>query len=177
MERMREIYSPSLAARPASPALLPSADWPHSFLLLRHERAEAAMKQPPKIDAGLLLLRWVLGVIVLFHGVFKLTHGVAWISDLLQGRGLPGFFAYGVYVAEVVAPILLFAGAYTRLAALTIVFDMLMAIVLAQHKALFTVNDGGGWGIEVEAMILFDALVLALTGGGRYALMTGARRR
>ena len=130
----------------------------------------AAMKQPPRIDAGLLLLRLALGVIVLFHGVFKLKHGVGWIGELLASRGLPGFFAYGVYAAEVVAPLLLFVGAFTRLAALTIAFDMLMAIVLSQNKLLFTVNNGGGWGIEIEAMIFFDALVLALAGGGRYAL-------
>lgn len=129
------------------------------------------MRRAPRIDAGLLLLRLALGTIVLFHGVFKLTHGVGWIGDMLRGLGLPAFLAYGVYVAEVVAPILLFVGAFTRLAALAIAFDMLMAIVLAQHRALFTVNEGGGWGVEVEAMIFFDALVLALAGGGRYALI------
>jgi len=136
----------------------------------------AAMTKP-RIDAGLLLLRLALAVIVLFHGVFKVTHGVGWISDMLASRGLPGFVAYGVYAAEIVAPILLIVGAFTRLAALTIAFDMLMAIVLAQHKWLLTVNAGGGWGIEIEAMILFDALVLALTGGGRYALMGRAASR
>lgn len=129
-----------------------------------------AMKYPPRIDAGLLLLRVALGVIVLFHGVFKATHGVGWIGDLLASRGLPAFLAYGVYVAEIIAPFLLFLGLFARLAALVIAFDMLMAIVLSQHRFILHVNGGGGWGIEVEAMILFDALVLALAGGGRYAL-------
>jgi putative oxidoreductase len=132
----------------------------------------AAMKQPPRVDAGLLLLRLALGAIVLFHGVFKLTHGVGWISDMLANRGLPGFVSYGAYVAEIIAPILLFIGAYTRLAALTIAFDMMTAIALAQHRLIFHVNGGGGWGIETEAMIFFDAVVLALAGGGRYVLLS-----
>jgi len=128
------------------------------------------IKQPPRIDAGLLVLRLILGVIVLFHGIFKLTHGVGWIGDLLRNHGLPAFAAYGVYVAEVVAPFLLFVGLFTRLAALTMVFDMLMAIVFAQYRGIFRVNGGGGWGIEVEAMILFNALAIALAGAGRYSL-------
>jgi putative oxidoreductase len=123
-----------------------------------------------RIDAGLLLLRLTLGAIVLFHGVFKATHGVGWISDIMRRHGLPGFGAYGVYVAELLAPPLLFLGIVTRLAALTIVADMLVAILLVQYRQLFTVNRGGGWGIEIEAMILLTALVLVITGGGRYAL-------
>jgi len=128
------------------------------------------IKQPPRTDAGLLVLRLILGVIVLFHGIFKATHGVGWIGDLLRNHGLPAFAAYGVYVAEVIAPFFLFVGLFTRLAALTMVFDMLMAIILAQHAGIFRVNGGGGWGIEVEAMILFNALAVALAGAGRYSI-------
>ena len=55
-------------------------------------------------DIGKLLLRVTLAVIVLFLGIFKLTHGVAWIQGPLAALGLPGFLAKGTYVAEVVAP-------------------------------------------------------------------------
>ena len=131
----------------------------------------AAMKQQPlRVDAGLLVLRLALGTIVLFHGVFKATHGVGWIGDLLRSHGLPGVLANGVYVAEVIAPVFLFVGAYTRLAAIVIAFDMFMAIALAQHQGLFSVNQGGGWGVEVEAMIFCMGVALGLTGGGRYAV-------
>jgi putative oxidoreductase len=163
MDRMTEIYS----ARPL--ALLTDArnvEVPTS----EGRAVERISKQPPRVDAGLLVLRLALGTIVLFHGVFKLTHGVGWIGDLLQRHGLPGFAAYGVYVAEVAAPFFLFAGAFTRLAALTMVFDMTMAIVLSAYRGILHVNGGGGWGIEVEAMILLDALALTLAGGGRYSI-------
>jgi putative oxidoreductase len=125
-------------------------------------------------DAGKLLLRLTLGGILLFHGVFKLTHGVAWIEGPLGRFGLPGFLAYGVYVAEVLAPILLFIGWKARLAALVIAFDMLMAIVLVLRPRLFTVNQsGGGWGVELEGMILLVAVSVFLLGSGRYRLGRG----
>lgn len=125
-------------------------------------------------DFGKLVLRLGLAVILLFHGVFKLTHGVEWIKGPLSGLGLPGFLAYGVYGAEVVAPILLIAGWKARLAAWVIVFDMAMAMVLVLRPRLLTINPGGGgWGVELEALILVSALVIALIGSGRYRLGRG----
>ena len=37
---------------------------------------------------------------------------------MLAGMGLPGFLAYGAYVGEIVAPLLVLAGLFTRPAAL-----------------------------------------------------------
>ena len=126
-------------------------------------------------DLGKLVLRVALGVIVLFHGIFKLRHGVAWIAQPLAGLGLPAFLAYGTYVAEVLAPVLLIVGYKARLAALVIVFDMLMAMVLVLRPALITINErGGGWGVELEALIFLSALAVFLLGSGRYRLGRGA---
>ena len=125
-------------------------------------------------DLGKLLLRLALGAILLFHGIFKLTHGVDWIAGPLGAVGLPGFLAYGTYVAEVLAPILLFVGWKARLAALIIAFDMVMAMVLVLRPRLFTVNQGGGgWGVELEGMILLVAISIFLLGSGRYRLGRG----
>ena len=121
-------------------------------------------------DLGKLLLRLGLGSIVMFHGVFKLTHGVDWIKGPLAGFGLPGFLAYGTYVAELFAPILVVIGLWTRAAALVIALDMLMAFVLVLRANLFTVNAmGGGWAVELEALILITALAVVCLGAGRYA--------
>jgi hypothetical protein len=40
-------------------------------------------------DLGKLLIRIAVGGIMIFHGVFKLTHGVDWIKQMLGGLGLP----------------------------------------------------------------------------------------
>lgn len=49
-------------------------------------------------DAGKLVLRLAVGVLVLLHGVFKLQHGVGFISGMLEKAGVPGVVAYGVLV-------------------------------------------------------------------------------
>jgi putative oxidoreductase len=125
-------------------------------------------------DIGKFILRVTVGGVLLFHGVWKLMHGIGWIPPILHMHGLPGFLAYGVFVAEVIAPILLFAGWMTRLASLTIVIDMLMAFLLVLHNSIFTVKPGGGgWGIELEAFLLFSALALFFTGSGKYSVSRG----
>ena len=122
-------------------------------------------------DAGKLVLRLAVAGIILFHGVFKLTHGVAWISQPLGELGLPGFLRYGAYLAEVVAPFFIVAGYWTRLAALIIAFDMFMAIVLVLRSQVFAVKEmGGGWGIELEALLLLGSLALFFTGAGKYSI-------
>ena len=129
---------------------------------------------PKSTDLGLLVLRLALGVILLFHGVAKLLHGVAWIEQPLAGLGLPGALAYGVYLAELVAPVLLVLGMWTRIAAAAVVVDMAMAIVLVLRPRLFAINPmGGGWAIELEALILAVAVALCFAGGGRYRVGSG----
>jgi putative oxidoreductase len=130
----------------------------------------------PAPDAGLLVLRLGLAAILLFHGIYKVTHGVAWIAGPLGRVGLPAFVAYGVYVAEVLAPVLLILGLWTRIAALVIAFDMVMAIFLARSGDVMKINPmGGGWAIELEVLLLVAAVALALAGGGRYSIDGGRR--
>jgi len=139
---------------------------------MNHTRPSAAD------DVGRLLLRLAVAVIVLFHGIYKVTHGVQWMAQPLAAVNLPAFLAYGTYVAEVLAPILLIAGIWTRLAALTIAFDMGMAIFLVLRPQLVFIKPaGGGWGVELEALILLSALAIALIGSGRLALAPSPRRR
>ncbi len=57
-------------------------------------------------DAGKLVLRLSVGVLMLLHGIHKLLHGVDGIGGMLAGMGLPTVLAYGVYLGEVVGPLL-----------------------------------------------------------------------
>jgi putative oxidoreductase len=121
-------------------------------------------------DIGRLILRLVLGVCVLLHGIAKLLHGVSGISGMLAGAGLPGFLAYGVYVGEVIAPILVILGFYSRIGAWVIVINMLFALGLVHMGEVLSLGRSGGWAIELQAMFLFTAVALALLGPGRYAI-------
>ena len=126
---------------------------------------------PPRPDAGLLILRLGLGTLMLFHGIYKLTHGVAWIAGPLGAVGMPAWLSYGVYVAEVFAPLLVIVGLWARPAALVIAFDMIMAIFLARRGDVAKINPmGGGWAIELELLFLVMAVAIALRGSGRYGI-------
>lgn len=127
-------------------------------------------------DFGKLLIRIAVGGLLLFHGIFKLAHGVAWMSHPLGNLGLPGFIAYGSYVGEFIAPLLIILGFRTRLAALLVAFDMLMAFVLVLHPQIFVVNEGGGWAVELEAFFFLASLALFFTGGGKYSVTRAQNR-
>lgn len=120
-------------------------------------------------DLGKLVLRVVLGVLILFHGVSKLIHGPGYVIGVVTGAGLPSFVAYGAYVGEVVAPLLLLVGYWTRVGALIIVVNMLFAFGLVHLAQLATLADTGGWALELQGMYLGTALAIMLLGAGRYS--------
>ncbi|MEH3086431.1 MAG: DoxX family protein [Xylophilus ampelinus] len=121
-------------------------------------------------DAGKLVLRVALGILVLLHGIHKIGTGVGGIAGMLAAHGLPGGLAYLVYVGEVVAPALLIVGALTRPAAWIVVVNMLFAFGLVHMKDLTALAGNGGWKLELQGMYLFGALAVALLGAGRYSL-------
>jgi putative oxidoreductase len=121
-------------------------------------------------DTGKLILRLTLGVLTLLHGIAKITRGTSGIEKMLQGIGLPGELAFGVYVGEVLAPILVLLGFYARIGAGLIVVNMLFAIGLAHRADLFAFTRTGGWALELQAFFLFTALALALMGPGRFSI-------
>lgn len=121
-------------------------------------------------DLGKLVLRVVLGVLILFHGIAKLIHGPAYIEQVLDNAGLPTLFAYAVYVGEVFAPVLLIIGLWARLGALIVIANMLVAIVLVHMGEIMTLNATGGWTLELQGMFLGTAVVVALLGAGRYSV-------
>ena len=127
-------------------------------------------------DIGKLILRLGVAVLLGFHGVYKLRHGIAWLAGPLQSHHLPVFIGYGVYVAEVIAPLLLVLGIFTRPAALVIVFDLLMAVYLVVQGTAFQLQrQGGGLGAELQFLYILSALAIAFLGSGRFALSKGKR--
>lgn len=113
--------------------------------------------------AGLALLRWTLGILLLLHGIAKITGGVGHIEGMLAKVGLPTLIAYGAYIGEVVAPILLLINRLVVPAALIIVVQMLFAVGLAHMGQLFQLTKTGGWALELQAFFLLTAVVVALT--------------
>ena len=121
-------------------------------------------------STGKLVLRIVLGLLILLHGIGKLRGGIGWLDGALAEAGLPVFLKYGVYVGEVLAPLAVIAGWYSRIGAWLIAVNMLFALGLVHGAELFVINEQGGMKLETQYMFFFTAIALALIGPGRYAV-------
>ncbi|MDP9898819.1 DoxX family protein [Variovorax ginsengisoli] len=121
-------------------------------------------------DTGKLILRLALGILILLHGIAKLSSGVGFVSGMLASHGLPSALAYLVYVGEIVAPVLVIVGVFTRPAALVIAINMLFAFWLVHMKDLLVIGKTGGWALELQGIFLFTAIAVAFLGAGRLSL-------
>ena len=120
-------------------------------------------------DFGKLLLRLMVGCLMLFHGIAKVNGGISFIVSKVTQEGFPELLAYGVYVGEIIAPLLLIIGLKTRLASFIIVLTMIFAIYLAHAGDLFSITQTGAWAIELQMMYLLSALAIMFLGAGKFA--------
>lgn len=125
-------------------------------------------------DLGKLVLRVSLGALLLFHGVFKVQHGVGWIARLLHAHGIPGFVAYGAYLGEVVAPLMIIIGLMTRPAAFVIAVNLAVATLLVKTGAVWDRTGVGAWALEGEALYFFGALAVMFLGAGRFTMISNS---
>ena len=117
---------------------------------------------------GVLLLRFTVAGLMLFHGIAKLRNGIGGIEGLLQQHGVPAEFAYVVFIGEIIAPLLVIAGVWVRAAALVIAINMLVAVALAHPAQLLALGRSGGYALELQAFFFLSALTVAwLADGGR----------
>jgi putative oxidoreductase len=130
---------------------------------------ETTNRIPATDDAGKLVLRVALAILILFHGVSKVIGGVGFITGMVAKAGLPAAFGYLVYIGEVVAPVLILIGLFTRVAALIVVVNMIVALLLVHTKQFFSLSETGGWALELQGMYLASGVALALLGAGRYS--------
>lgn len=125
----------------------------------------------PYGDVGELILRLALGITFFAHGRGKLKNPAGFAGFLKQIRvPAPLMFAWLLALLETVGPLLLVVGLATRLVALGLAIDMVVALVTVRiGKARFTSGpDGAGW--ELEFLLLAISLALVFTGAGRLAL-------
>jgi putative oxidoreductase len=121
-------------------------------------------------DIGKLVLRLSVGILMLMHGLHKLMYGISGISAMVQANGWPVWVSYGVFVGEIIAPVLMILGLLTRASALILVLNMIVAIYLAHSHQLFHLTKTGGWLLELQGLYLFGALAIALLGAGRFSV-------
>lgn len=121
---------------------------------------------------GKLVLRLTVGGLILLHGLHKVLHpdSLTFINNQLTAIDLPAVLSYGVYVGEVLAPLMIIFGVLARLGGLLVVVNMIFAIALAHSSQLLTLTQHGGWALELQAFYLFGGLAIFALGSGRFAL-------
>ena len=122
-------------------------------------------------DLAKLILRLTVGGLMLFYGIAKIVHlqTLGFIKNQLVELGMHSVIAYGVYVGEIVAPLLIILGIYCRFGGLLITINMLFAIALVHMHELLSLNDHGGWQLEVQFFYLIGGVLILLLGSGRFA--------
>ena len=121
-------------------------------------------------DIGKLILRFSIAGLMLFHGFSKLFNGIDGIKFLVTKAGLPEFMAYGVYLGEIIFPILIIFGLFTRISSLFFALTMVFAIFLAHSSDIFVLDENGGLLIELPLLYLLTSISLMFIGAGKYSL-------
>ena len=121
-------------------------------------------------SAGKLVLRVTIGVLMLFHGVDKVRHGVGGVQRDFAQIGVPAEAAYAVYIAEIVAPVLIIVGVWTRPAAVLYAATILFAALLVHGTEFIRLAPTGGWAAELYVFYTMTAIAVALLGAGRYSV-------
>lgn len=119
---------------------------------------------------GLLFLRVFLGICVLMHGIFKLNHGIAGVKSMLIANGLPQIMSYGVYIGEVLAPLMIIFGVFTRFAAFILFGTCCVIFYVANASAPFSLTSYGGFVAEIVYLYISGTICLMFCGGGKFSL-------
>ena len=119
---------------------------------------------------GKLVLRLTVGILLLLHGVHKLLSGIEPIKHMVAAYGVPDALAYGVYLGEILGPVLVILGLFSRCGGLLIVINMIVAVLLAGMGHLIALNPMGGYALELEAFYLFGGVAIMLMGAGSVSL-------
>jgi putative oxidoreductase len=94
---------------------------------------------------------------------------------MLAVKGMPGFIAYGAYIGEIAAPVMVIIGLLTRPAAFIIAVNMIVATLLVKMGAVWHRTDVGAWALETEALYLLGALAIMFLGAGKFTLVRDSR--
>lgn len=125
--------------------------------------------------AAATLLRITLGVMFLAHGLLKfVVFTLPGTAGFFESVGLPGWAAYVVAPAEVLAGIALVAGFQVRAVALATLPILIGALYTHAGSGWLFTNKNGGW--EYPAFLVIVAIAVALLGEGRLAV-SGSRAR
>jgi putative oxidoreductase len=121
------------------------------------------------VSAAMLVLRLGLGILMIHHGYYKLTHFAELQHKFMNFMGMgPTLSLILVVFAEFFCSLFLILGLFTRLATIPLIITMCVVIFKVNHGNVF--DDA-----ENAPLYVVGLLVLLLIGPGRVSVdnMTG----
>ena len=132
-------------------------------------RNAASATQRTSADYGIALLRIALGVMLLAHGLLKvLVFTLPGTAAFFESVGFPGFTAYIVAPAEVLAGVALLVGFQTRLVAAATIPLLLGALSVHLGNGWTFSAPKGGWEYPLYLVVL--AIAQSLLGSGAFSI-------
>jgi putative oxidoreductase len=126
------------------------------------------LRLSPRVSVGLLILRLVAGLALIFHGYGKISQPFAWmppeagVSPILQGLAALSEFGGGLaWILGLLTPLASFGLACT------------MGVAVWMHAVVRGdpfVPSGPGGSYELASIYLCIAVLLLLSGPGRFSL-------
>ena len=118
---------------------------------------------------ALFFMRLALGAILVAHGYPKVFGGLHHHAQMVASLGLPAWLGYVSAFTEFFGGLLILVGFFTRVAALAVFIDLLVAIWKVHlHNGLVGTPDRPGYEFALAAAALGFALVFF--GGGPIAI-------
>ncbi|MBT5330459.1 MAG: DoxX family protein [Porticoccaceae bacterium] len=120
-------------------------------------------------DTGILIIRVTFAVLILFHGWHKIVHGIDMPMARMESWGFPGFLMYFAYISEVVAPLLILLGLFSRLSALSI-FVTMTVVIYIEFRTGLSLDQFGAPNIEGQLFYWLISVGLFFTGAGGHRI-------
>lgn len=130
------------------------------------------MKSGMNPELGLTILRIVLGVIFIAHGIPKLSGGIEETVGFFGAIGIPApvIAAWFIALLETLGGLMLLVGFLVTPISLLLVAHMLTGIVLVHAPNGFYVIGPGQGGVEFNLLLIASLLALVLCGAGLAAI-------
>lgn len=130
------------------------------------------MKTGLNPELGLVILRVVLGIIFIAHGIPKLTGGIEGTAGYFGSLGIPAavIAAWLIALLESLGGLMLLLGFFVTPTSLLLTVHMLTGIVLAHASNGFYVIGEGQGGIEFNLILIASLLALIFCGPGLAAI-------
>lgn len=130
------------------------------------------MKTGLNPELGLVILRIVVGIIFVAHGIPKLTGGIEATADMFGSLSIPApvIAAWLIALLESLGGLMLIVGFFVTPVALLLSIHMLVGIILVHAPNGFYVIGSGQGGVEFSLLLIASLLALVLCGPGLAAI-------